>query len=68
MPDRVVALEARKPEAKGEDDEALAAALRAGKPDPGPKAQQELEAGIESARREVTDSGSAPARGRRLSP
>jgi hypothetical protein len=34
----VVALEARRPEAKQADDVALAAALRAGKPDPGPKA------------------------------
>jgi hypothetical protein len=52
--DSAVALEARRPEAESKDSEALAAAVRAGKPVPGPKALNELEAEIESARREVT--------------
>jgi hypothetical protein len=51
---KVMALEARRPEAETSDSEALAAALRAAKPDPGPKAVEELEGEIESARREVT--------------
>jgi hypothetical protein len=51
---KVVALEARRPEAKQADDEALAAALRAGKPDPGPKAVEALDAEISAAKREAT--------------
>ena len=51
---KVVALEARRPEAEQADREAHASALRAGKPDPGSKASEALEVQIESSRRAVT--------------
>jgi predicted transcriptional regulator len=51
---KVIALEARWPEAQQEDRAAEAAAQRAGKPGPGPKAAQALQSEIEMARREVT--------------